>query len=209
MIIQIIIGKIKHMKKLYLTLVFSFVLSIFCFADKVFHGYIITKNGKRLTGYFTEVIYTGYSSQVVFINDFGSSYQISPELIRAFVYRKKNDYLVYESKRLNTAWVFLKVVFKGDDLLLYRSPEYLTKFIVGYEKIETQKFEANDFFIQKPGGKLRRLRKINYRKRLRKLIRKRAPELAEKIGSKGYKFANLFDIMLEYNEICERTKYKL
>ena len=117
--------------------------------------------------------------------------------------------MVYESKRLNTAWVFLKVVFKGDDLLLYRSPEYLTKFIVGYEKIETQKFEANDFFIQKPGGKLRRLRKINYRKRLRKLIRKRAPELAEKIGSKGYKFANLFDIMLEYNEICERTKYKL
>ncbi|MCH2084099.1 MAG: hypothetical protein MK226_17010 [Saprospiraceae bacterium] len=197
------------MKKLYLTLVFSFILSIFCFADNFFHGYIITKNGKRLTGYFTEVIYTGYSSQVVFINDFGTSYEISPELIKAFVYRKKNDYLVYESKRLNTAWVFLKVIFKGDDLLLYRSPEYLTKFTVGYEKVEMQKFEANDFFIQKPGGKLKRLRKLNYRKRLRKLIRKRAPELAEKIGSKGYKFNNLFDIMLEYNEICERTKYKL
>ena len=196
------------MKKLYLTLLAFCIISI-ASASTVFQGYLITKSGDRLTGYFTNIVYTGYYSQVVFINDFGTAYEIQPELIKAFVFRKENDFLVYESKRLGGNWVFLKVLYKGDGLNLYRSPENRTRFIVAGRKVETKEYKAEEYYVQKPGSRLKRLRKLNYRKRLRKLMKERAPELAKKIGSKGYKFADLPTIIREYNDICERTRFKL
>ncbi len=196
------------MKKLYLTLAAVFLMTISCFAD-VFHGYIITKNGRRLTGYFTEMVYTGYSSQVVFINDFGSAYYIQPELIKAFVFRKNDEYLVYESKRTKTGWIFLRILYKGDTLNLYRSPEFRTRYVLGRGRLEAEKFEVDEFYIERPGGRLKRLRKWNYKRRLRKLIRKKAPQLAEKLGDEGYKFSDLNKIIMEYNQICEKTKYRI
>ncbi|NJL75787.1 MAG: hypothetical protein HC892_12960 [Saprospiraceae bacterium] len=54
--------------------------------DKLSVGYIITLDGKRLTGQIGDVSYSNIISNVEFVNDFGTPYQLRAELIRGFVF---------------------------------------------------------------------------------------------------------------------------
>ncbi|MEZ5043463.1 MAG: hypothetical protein R2828_26435 [Saprospiraceae bacterium] len=172
-------------------------------------GYIVTLNGKYLTGAIGNIFHTTYGSEVTFINDFGTIYQIHPFLIRGFVFREDASTVAYESKYSQKKWLFLRVLHKGDYMSIYKSPE--KKSVVNYTRVsfmaETVKNE--EYWIELKGKNPININRLGYKKQLRKLINKRTPELADKIGSKGYRFRNLTEIAEEYNKKCQETKYKL
>lgn len=196
------------MKQLY-SLFVLLLLSLTLLQGSVHKGYIVTKNGKHLTGYIGSITYMGASTEVVFINDFGTPYNLRPELIRGFVFRREEKVVIYESLPTDRGWMFLEIIAKGDDMSLYRSPSEKTTLYIANSGFRTQTFKTTEYWIQRKDRRPFRLKKWRYRKRLRKLFREKAPELAEKIGDKGYRFKDLAKIIEEYNVILAREKYKL
>lgn len=172
-------------------------------------GYIVTLNGKYLTGAIGNIFHTTYGSEVTFINDFGTIYQIHPFLIRGFVFRDDASTVAYESKYSQRKWLFLRVLHKGEYMSIYKSPE--KKSVVNYTRVSfmAETVRNEEYWIELKGKSPVNIHKIGYKKQLRKLLHKRTPELADKIGSKGYRFKNLPEIAEEYNKKCQETKFKL
>ncbi len=172
-------------------------------------GYIVTRNGKSLTGAIGNIFHTSYGSEVTFINDFGTIYQIHPFLIKGFVFKEKADMVTYESKYSQRKWLFLRVLHRGEYMSVYKSPE--KKSVVNFTRVsfmaETVKNE--EFWLELPGRNPTQIRRLGFKKQMRKLLKRKAPELAELIGSRGYRFKNLTAIAEAYNRKCEETKFKL
>lgn len=164
-------------------------------------GYIVTKNRKRLTGYIGEVYHSQFRSIVVFINDFGSVYNIEAERIRGFVLAGEEGYTAYESKNYRGRWYFLRILEKGASLNLYQSPEeqYSIRFNNGILEASTR--TVTEFWVEaREWKKPVRVTRFNFRRKMRRLFHKlNAPDYRDKIGEDGYRFANLPGIIREYN----------
>ena len=172
-------------------------------------GYIVTKNGRQLTGYIGEVYQSDYSSIVVFINDFGSVYHIHAELIKGFVYKNEENYVAYASMPVRNAWHFLRIIEKGKALSLYQAPE--SQVTVGFIQgsFQVKRYEVSEFWLQFENKKPTRIRKVGYKGKMRRLLRKTAPELSQKIGGEGYKFQDLPGIVREYNHFLSQKRWKI
>lgn len=164
-------------------------------------GYIVTKNGKQLTGYISDIYHSEFRSIVVFINDFGSVYNIEAERIRGFVFSDKEGYTAFESKNCHNRWYFLRILEKGGEVNLYQSPEeeYTLRFENGMLKASSR--SITEFWLEVDGRKqLINVNRLNFRRKLRRMFHKaEAPEFREKVGAEGYRFRNLPDIIREYN----------
>lgn len=172
-------------------------------------GYIITKNGRQLTGYIGEIFQGSGGSTVVFINDFGSEYHIHAALIRGFVFRKGEEYVAYESVRVRQARHFLRILERGAELSLYQAPEVRTELFFTGGNFQVRTYEAEEFWLQFQDKKLTRIRKAGFRNKMRRLLSKTAPELSEKIGEAGYKFQDLPGIVREYNRVRAQRKWTI
>ena len=53
-------------------------------------GYLITLDGKSITGKILEVYYSEWYASLTFENDFGNSYSIHPATIHGFVWKEKD-----------------------------------------------------------------------------------------------------------------------
>jgi hypothetical protein len=172
-------------------------------------GYIVTRNGKSLTGAIGNIFHTSYGSEVTFINDFGTIYQIHPFLIKGFVFQEQKDMVTYESKYSERKWLFLRVLHKGKYISVYKSPE--KKSVVNFTRVsfmaETVKNDV--YWLELHGKNPTQIRRMGFKKQMKKLLKRRAPELAEKIGTKGYRFKNLTEIAEAYNRKCEETRFRL
>lgn len=197
------------MKRLYLLLLVP-LFFISSLQAEAFKGYIVTLNGKRLTGYIGAVTYpSSKHSEVVFINDFGTPYQIKAQLIKGFVFVQGSDYRIFESKYDQKRWMFLQVLFKGEGMSLYRAPEERVRYDMSNGSIQTQSYSVEEFWLESNGKAPVKVKRMGFKKKLKRLIARRAPELAEKIGKKGYKFNDLIRIIEEYNDKYDKTKWKL
>lgn len=198
------------MKQLYLTFLIICIATAGLCTDPA-RGYIVTKNGKRLTGYIGEIYHSQFQSIVVFINDFGSVYNIEAERIRGFVFSDEKGHTAYESKFFRSRWYFLRILEKGTALNLYQSPEeqYNIRFHNGV--LEASTSTITEFWVETKERKNPfRINRLNFRRKMRKLFRKTgAPEYREKIGEEGYRFRNLADIVREYNRECSLNKREI
>lgn len=197
------------MKKCYALFLCILGVSITLSGTDFFRGYIVTKNGKRLTGYIGGIQHTPDESTVVFVNDFGTPYNISPELIRGFVMQKKENYIAYESKFDRQRWLFLRVIYKGDGMSLYKAPELRHQFSVNGAGLQTNTYYAHEYWLEIRGRLPFQLKRWGFKKQMRRLLRKRAPTLASRIGSPGYRFRDLEKIVKEFNDEYQRTQYQL
>lgn len=165
-------------------------------------GYIVTKNGKQLTGYIGDIYHSDLRSVVVFINDFGSVYSIEAERIRGFVFSNEKGYTAYESKNCRHRWYYLRILEKGAALNLYQSPEeeYSIRFENGVLQANTR--SITEFWVEAEGRKYPiRIDRLNFRRKMRRLFQKMdAPKFREKIGQENYRFKNLPEIIREYNQ---------
>jgi hypothetical protein len=188
----------RLMKKLYFIILSLILFSQVLSAD-VFRGYIVTKSGTHLMGYIGHIMHSNYRCDVVFINDFGTPYRIHPALIRGFVFKKGNEIAVYESKFDRRNWMFLKVLYKGEGMSLYKAPEERTQMALIGGRLQTTIVRSHEYWMELKGRQLMRIKRPGYKDRFRKLIEKHAPDLAEKIGQKGYKFKDIMKIVEEFN----------
>ncbi len=197
------------MKYCYALILLLFGLAVTLRGGDLYRGYLVTKNGKQLTGYLGNIQHNGGESRVVFVNDFGTPYKIHPALIRGFVFRKDERWIAFESKRNRRNWMFLRVVYKGDRVSLYKAPEERQGLVVGSNGVALQTYTTHEYYIELNDRQPYRLRRWGFRRRMRRLLNKRAPELAEKIGQKGYRFDNLEKIVKEFNETLQPMIFKL
>lgn len=192
------------MKKIYFSitclLLFTSTISA---AD--YQGYIITHSGIRLTGMISTIFHSDYGSELTFINDFGTSYQIHPALIRGFAFRNDEDSnILYESRFTKGTWIFLEVIYRGKDMSLYKAPEERVSIAHGFNTIQLE-----EYYVDVPGGNMTPLTRYRYKRRFRRLVKKTAPELAKKIGKAGYKFKDLVKIIAEFNRLKQERLYNL
>lgn len=199
------------MKQGYLIFIFLFVfIANNQASDNV--GYIVTKNGIRLTGKIGVIIQTNQISTVIFTNDFGNTYILQPELIAGFVFKQDSLVEAYESKinRDERRWVFMHVLCKGNGFNLYSTiiekpvnPDN-NNISFGTPTMRTQ-----DFYLDQ-GGKIPfKVKRFGFRKQMRGLLWLRSPALAKKIGSPGYRYKDIINIVEEYNNIVGVKSKKL
>ncbi|MCB0628785.1 MAG: hypothetical protein KDD15_03610 [Lewinella sp.] len=192
------------MKKLYLLLVGLIIYSTLLSAED-HKGYIITHSGIRLTGKISTIFHSDFGSELTFINDFGTSYQIHPALIRGFAFRNKEDLnILYESRFTKGTWVFLEVIYRGEDMSLYKAPEERLSIAHGFNTIMLE-----EYYVDVPGRHMTPLTRHRYKQRFRRLVKKSEPGLAKKIGKPGYRFKDLVRIIEEFNDHKRERMYKL
>ena len=192
------------MKQIYLALMITLIPATGAFA-LINSGYIITKNGIRLTGQIGVLNQTDELSTVVFINDFGNVYTLQPELIAGFVFKQDTTLRAFESK-INSEerrWVFMQVLAKGKGLNLYSIvTERGSGRRSGFEEEEpvARELRVQNYYLEAKGKLPVRVQKVGFRRQMRDLLQRRAPKLARKIGSKGYRYRDILQIIVEFNE---------
>lgn len=196
---------------IYLKILFSTVL-IFFVTNVLFaiqtNGYLITKNEKVITGRIVSISYTDYKSEVLFINDFGDTYRISPYLIKGFAYMKNGETLRYESKFIDNYWLFLKIELPGSGIRLYHSESaQYVKGIDGVSEI-AQHNSVKTYWLELEGSTPFKIYKLGFRPKMRATL-SQYPELAAKIGEKGYRYKDLKSIVKEYNLWWDATRLML
>lgn len=171
----------------------------------IFRGYILTHNNMALTGHLGGLGLSGSRVYVQFINDFGTLYQLWPQMIRGFAYEDANGMVLFESWKDKKYWRFLQVLQKGSAMSLYFEPALINDYsILGQKVIETVPL----YYIE-INGRLERISPTNFRKKLSRIMMQRAPELAGRIGSPGYKFRDLQQIVQSYNDYCKTHPFLL
>lgn len=196
------------MKKIHLLFSIAFLFSNLLSAA-IHQGYLVTLNGKMLTGQIGAIYQGDNNSEVIFINDFGTIYNIRPELIRGFVFKKGPEFIVYESKFNEKRWMFLKVLFKGENLHLYQSPQEIIQLVQNYRGfVNDYSYRPAEYFLEMEGKIPFKVKRIGFKKQMHRLLRKNAPDLADKIGDKGFHYKDLPKIVREYNLECKKTRWK-
>lgn len=193
------------MKRLYVLIIALFFLSGSSLSAEEYKGYIITHSGIRLTGMIGTIFHSDFGSELTFINDFGTSYQIHPALIRGFAFRnEENLNILYESRYTKGSWIFLEVIYRGRDMSLYKAPEERVSIAHNFNTIQLE-----EYWVDVPGGNMVPLTRYRYKRRFRRLVKKSEPELAKKIGKPGYKFQDLVKIIEEFNRLQQERLYNL
>jgi len=171
-------------------------------------GHIVTKDDKCLSGYIGEIYHSPRSSVVVFINELGSLYHLEAELIKGFVCNKKQSAEAYKSQLIGRRWFFLKVILQSEGITLYQAPLETSYHHLQSGLMKSQSRSTTQFWLDRSSKEKEpeRIRRWGYKKKLRTLLGKQAPELADKIGKKGYRFRDIPDIIEAYSKILREKK---
>ena len=165
--------------------------------------FLITLNGSKLTGNILDINLSGDEFEISFENDLGSILSVHPATIYGFAYEDKGETSLYESKYLNGEWQFLKVQKKGAALSLYTSSERQLKFTRSNESPIIVKEKNPQVWLQFAGEKPFKIYRLNYKGLLRKRM-KDYPDLAKRIGKRGFRYKDLDMIVELYNKIHDK-----
>jgi hypothetical protein len=173
-----------------------------------YKGYLVTKNNFHLTGFVQEVTYTPGTILVTFANDFGNVYYIHPALVKGFAFVKDNSLVSYVSRFHEGQWYFLEVVSDGELLSLFEIPPTSASWVDGSLQRLTL-LELDRYWIQLRQQPIQPVRRWGFRKQMRRVLALRQPELSRKIGTSGYRYRNLPEIIAECNERFRRKRRRL
>lgn len=163
-------------------------------------GYIVSKNGKKLTGHIGVMQHQSRTSTIVFINGFGDTYEIEAERIKGFAFEAQGRLYAFESKKLHQANRFLRILHKNGPMEL---------FVLTYDSgatwsytLQTLPSIQRSYWVRLQGTDgMVKITRWGFRRKLRRLLRPMAPTLAEKIGQKGYRFDDMPRITEIYNHL--------
>ncbi len=167
--------------------------------------FLITLDGSKLTGEIKTVAFKQRKTQISFRNDLGTLYTVDASCIYGFACEEAGEILLFESKFLNGEWQFLKVENKGNVLTVYTSSERQLQFVGSNQNpIVVQDQKSPQIWLQFEGEQPFRLYRFNFRGVLRKKM-KSHPELARRIGRRGFRYKNLAMIVDSYNRFHQET----
>lgn len=172
-------------------------------------GYIVTKNHHHLTGAIGTIDHNTYGTMVEYINDFGTPYYLHPALIRGFVFYEGPAIRAYESKHWKDRWYFLKVQYAGENISLLQTPELQIDYTINNGYLNSRTRKSVRYWVSMPNGYIQPLKRLGFRSQMKRLIREVSPQLARKIGRKGYRFQDLFTILQEYDRELAKGKVNL
>jgi len=186
-----------------------FFLLSFTLSGFAFNGFIITLDGKHISGKIEQVNTIDEYIDVIFINDFGTKYNIHPALIKGFVYAKDGQTFVYESFYQHRKWLFLRLIYRGKELSLFKMPEIQVDWKVVKGSLVSYSPNQKRYWLKNGRRPAFELKRRHFKKRLSKIIKRKAPKLAKKIGTKGYRYHDLPQILDKYNMIVNSGIKKL
>jgi len=172
-------------------------------------GYIVTKDDHHLTGSIGTIEHNASGSLVEFINDFGTPYVLHPALIKGFVFFEGPVVNAYESKYYQNKWMYLRLIYAGDNVSLLKTPDNFIKYEWQDGQIIARESRIRQYWVELPGDRILPLQRMGFRRQMRKLCRDEAPQLATKIGSPGYRFKDLYRILAEYDQESAKGKRRL
>ncbi len=198
----------KNYKQLLRTVLISALvifLSTRASADK--SGYLVTKSGVWLTGSISSVY---NENQILFINDFGTPYQIYADLIFGFVVRNQNgENELYLSKVYGGKCRFMKMIYQGERVNLFKGQIERERRLTSFYMQPSQTYISDEYFIEIKGSYPMLITRRKFRGILRRLFKRQTPELADKIGKRGYRYKDIVDIIKEFNKLRREKSYKL
>lgn len=198
------------MRQLYLF--FVLCVSITCVraqSTAALQGYIVTKNNYHLTGSIGTIDHSSFGTMVEYINDFGTPYFLHPALIKGFVFYEGPAIRAYESKYWKDRWYFLKVQYAGENISLLQTPEIQTTYNISNGYLYSRRSRSVQYWVSMSDGFIQPLKRLGFRNQMKRLIREVSPQLAKKIGSKGYRFQNLYTILQAYDRELAKGKVNL
>lgn len=184
-----------------LTLLLLFCGGFLTVKSESLRGYVITLDGKYISGTIEQVNSSEFNVAVAFINDFGTIYHYNPALIKGFVYLKGNDQFVFESLYHQGRWIFLQLLYQGEEISLFKYPEIQVNWVIRGQQVNSYSANQRTFWIKHDKKSLFVLKRKHFKNKFSRLIEEKAPELAQKIGKRGYRYYNIERILAEYDEI--------
>ncbi len=173
-----------------------------------FRGFLLTRDGLQLTGYFNLIEYSPTGNYITFTNDFGDIYSIHPMLVRGFGFSKDGTSFRYISRFHNGQWYFLREEIYGRTLRLYRLPDNENQW-VDDSLLKLYTDPPPTFYIGYGDGQLLPVPRVGFKRTLRDFLSTASPELASKIGKKGYRYRDLYAIIGQVNELTGRQRRRL
>ena len=193
------------MRQLYL-LVFL-LCSTVSFAES-YRGFLLTKDGLQLTGYLNVLQYSPGGNLITFTNDFGDEYQIHPFLVSGFGFNYNGEAMRFVSRRHEGLWYFLQEEVRGRAISLFRLPRGGGQW-VDDSMLRMFTEPPPEYYLEYGVGEFLAVPRGGYKKTLRDFFRDASPELSRKIGSKGYRYRDLHDIVIEFNLNSNRKRRRL
>ncbi len=184
------------MKKFYPLL--AFVLFATALFSSNAEGFIVTLDGIHLTGKIGKIFYTNYNNEVIYTNDFGNEYRIDARRISGFAIMEGSALVRYKTQYQEGLWYFLKVVHLDEELNLYRNPDRNDVIIRNSLFNSEQHFLPNGYWLEFKGQAPFSVYRMGFKKLMKEKLAQ-YPELAKKIGKRGFRYSNIEHIVKTYN----------
>ena len=193
------------MRHLYLLFLLLFGLSV---SAASFRGFLLTKDGYQLTGYLNVLQYAPGGNIITFTNDFGDEYQIHPFLVSGFGFNYNGEAMRFVSRRHEGMWYFLQQEVEGRGINLFRLPRGGGRW-VDDSMLRLFSEQPPEYYFEFGEGQFLPVARSGYKRTLRSFFAEASPELADKIGSRGYRYKDMHAIVGEFNERSMRRRRRL
>ena len=192
-----------------LTLLLLLCCAFLTVKSESLRGYVITLDGKYISGTIQQINNSQFSIAVSFTNDYGTNYNYHPALIRGFVFMKGNERQVYESHYHKGRWLFLQQLYVGKEISLFKFPDIQVNWVMEGRQINSYSSNQKVFWLKQDQRSLFMLKRKHFKNKFASIIKENAPELAKKIGKRGYRYQNLEKILAEYDMILTSRVKKI
>lgn len=193
------------MRHLYLLIFIVFASGL---SAASYRGFLLTKDGYQLTGYLNVLQYSPGGNIITFTNDFGDVYTIHPFLVRGFGFKYKGESIRFVSRRHSGFWFFLQEEQAGRAINLLRLPDGTNRW-VDDRLLRLFRTPPPRYYLEYGEGQILPVARNGYKRTLRDFFRDASPELADKIGSRGYRYRDMGLIVAEFNERSASRRRRL
>lgn len=191
----------------FLSLFFVFSLALSLQAESL-RGFLLTKDNYQLTGYFNVLSYSPTGNLITFTNDFGDVYSIHPRLVKGFGFSKDGTSFRFVSRFHEGQWFFLHEEIAGKSLSLYRLPDNSNNW-VDDSMLQLFTIPPPTYYLLYGDRKILPVPRSGFKRTMRDFLETRSPALASKIGKKGFRYRNLSEIVVQFNELRGRARRRL
>ena len=190
-----------------LSLFFVFGLALSLQAESL-RGFLLTRDNYQLTGYFNVLSYSPTGNLITFTNDFGDVYSIHPMLVKGFGFSKDGTSFRFVSRFHEGQWFFLHEEVSGRSLSLYRLPDGSNNW-VDDSMLRLFQTPPPTYYLLYGDREILPIPRTGYKRTLKEFLEKRSPALASKIGKRGFRYRDLANIVIQFNELGGRARRRL
>ena len=171
-------------------------------------GFLLTKDGYQLTGYLEVIQYSPTGNEIRFSNDFGDQYVIHPFLVSGFGFSHDGMTYRFVSRFHGGQWFFLQEQQAGRTLRLYSLPDGSQTW-VDDRLLRLFTTPPATYYLEYGKQQIVAVPRAGFRRTMRDFFNVVSPVMAQKVGTKGYRYRDISTIVAEVNEMNARQRRRL